>query len=217
MRLLLVEDDQLLGDGLQSVLHQRGHSVDWVKDGLTAESALRQDRYDVALIDLNLPKLSGDELISRIREKNNPIPLLVLTARAQLDDRVDLFNRGADDYVIKPFEMDELEARIKALHRRHTGHASPKLKAQGIEMDPTAHSVLCEGRPISLSAKEFMTLKLLMENAGRVISRHRLEEELYSWGEEIDSNAVEVHIHHIRKKLGCNPIRTIRGVGYIIE
>ena len=215
--MLIAEDDSLLGDGLKTVLHQRGHTVDWVQDGMAANHALQREHYDLAVVDLNLPILSGEELVARLRADNNPIPILILTARAQLNDRVKLFNAGADDYVIKPFEIDELNARINALHRRNSGHASPQLQVGNILLDPNAHTVSADGRQIRLSNKEFNILRQLMENSGRVISRSKLEEGLYGWGGEIESNAVEVHIHHLRKKLKSNPIRTIRGIGYIID
>lgn len=216
MRLLIVEDDELLGDGLQTVLQQRGHTVDWVQDGITADHALQREYYDLAILDLQLPKLSGQELLTRLRSENNEIPVLILTARSELTDRVEMLNSGADDYVVKPFEMDELCARIQALHRRNKGHASPQLQVDNICLDQQAHTVTVDGRPVSLSNREFSVLQLLLENSGRVISRAKIEEALYGWGDEVESNAVEVHIHHLRKKLKTNPIRTIRGVGYII-
>ncbi len=216
MRLLIVEDDELLGDGLQTVLQQRGHTVDWVQDGITADHALQREYYDLAILDLQLPKLSGQELLTRLRSENNEIPVLILTARSELTDRVQMLNSGADDYVVKPFEMDELCARIQALHRRNKGHASPQLQVDNICLDQQAHTVTVDGRPVSLSNREFSVLQLLLENSGRVISRAKIEEALYGWGDEVESNAVEVHIHHLRKKLKTNPIRTIRGVGYII-
>ena len=216
MRLLIVEDDVQLGSGLQTVLHQRGHTVDWVQDGIAANHALYREHYDLAVLDLQLPELSGQELLVRLRTNKNPIPVLVLSGRSQLNDRVNLLNSGADDYLVKPFEIDELYARIKALHRRNRGHSTPQLCVGDLCLDPNAHTVTIDGRQVNLSNREFRILQLLMENAGRVISRSQLEEALYGWGGEIESNTVEVHIHHIRKKLKTNPIRTIRGVGYII-
>lgn len=216
MRLLIVEDDEQLGSGLQTVLHQRGHTVDWVQDGITANHALQRENYDLAVLDLQLPALSGQELLIRLRSNKNPIPVLVLSGKSQLNDRVNLLNCGADDYLVKPFEIDELYARIQALHRRNRGHSSPQLWVDELCLDPVAHTVTVNGRLVSLSNREFRILQLLMENTGRVISRPQLEESLYGWGGEIESNTVEVHIHHIRKKLMTNPIRTIRGVGYII-
>ncbi len=216
MRLLIVEDDELLGDGLQTVLQQRGHTVDWVQDGITADHALRREYYDLAILDLQLPNLSGQELLNRLRSDSNDIPVLILTARSELTDRVEMLNSGADDYVVKPFEMDELCARIQALHRRNKGHTSPQLQVDNLCLDPQTHTVTVDGQPVNLSNREFSVLQLLLENTGRVISRAQIEEALYGWGDEVESNAVEVHIHHLRKKLKINPIRTIRGVGYII-
>ncbi|MEN8179841.1 MAG: response regulator transcription factor [Pseudomonadota bacterium] len=216
MRLLIVEDDELLGDGLQAVLQQRGHTVDWVQDGISADHALHRECYDLAILDLQLPNISGQELLSRLRSESKDIPVLILTARSELNNRVNLLNSGADDYVVKPFEMDELYARIQALHRRNKGHASPQLQVDNLCLDPQAHTVTVDGNPVNLSSREFSVLQLLMENNGRVISRAQIEEALYGWGDEVESNAVEVHIHHLRKKLKINPIRTIRGVGYIV-
>ncbi|MDJ0805466.1 MAG: response regulator transcription factor [Gammaproteobacteria bacterium] len=216
MRLLIVEDDELLGDGLQAVLQQRGHTVDWVQDGITADHALRREYYDLAILDLQLPNMSGQDILNRLRTDSKDIPVLILTARSDLDDRVNLLNSGADDYVVKPFEMDELCARIQALHRRNKGLASPQIRIDSLCLDPQNHSVTVDERQVNLSSREFSVLQLLMENKGRVISRAQIEEALYGWGDEVESNAVEVHIHHLRKKLKINPIRTIRGVGYII-
>lgn len=217
MRLLIVEDDELLGDGLQAILQQRGHTVDWVQDGITADHSLRRECYDLAILDLQLPKMSGQELLTRLRSDNYAIPVLILTARSELDERVRMLNNGADDYLVKPFEMDELCARIQALHRRSKGHASSQLEIDSLCLDPQAHTVTIDGQPVNLSSREFSILQLLMENRGRVISRAQMEEALYGWGDEVESNAVEVHIHHLRKKLKGNLIRTIRGVGYIIR
>ena len=217
MRLLIVEDDVRVGSGLQAVLHQRGHSVDWVKDGITADHALCHEQYDLAVLDLQLPELSGQELLVRLRSNKNTIPVLVLSGKSQLNDRVNTLNCGADDYLVKPFEIDELYARIKALHRRNHGHGSSKLCVNNLCLDPNTHSVTIDERQVNLSNREFRILRLLMQNAGRVISRAQLEQSLYGWGGEVESNTVEVHIHHIRKKLKTNPIRTIRGVGYILS
>jgi DNA-binding response OmpR family regulator len=216
MRLLIVEDDKQLGSGLQTVLHQRGHNVDWVQDGITAHRTLNRENYDIAILDLQLPELSGQELLNRLRSNKNSIPVLVLSGRSQLNDRVDLLNAGADDYLVKPFEIDELCARLQAIHRRNRGHSSSQLCHDGLCLDLNAHCVTIDGKTVNLSNREFRILQLLMESNGRVISRAQLEEAIYGWGGEIESNTVEVHIHHIRKKLKTNPIRTIRGVGYMI-
>lgn len=217
MRLLLVEDDILLGDGMRATLTQSGWFVDWVKDGHSADLALTGEGYDVVLLDLNLPRLSGLAVLERLRARRNRVPVLVVTARDRVDERVRALDAGADDYVVKPFDVDELCARVRALHRRACGHASPLLRVGELVMDPAARTVTAEGRPVSLASREFAVLQALLENAGRVLSRQNLEEALYGWGDEVESNAVEVHIHHLRKKLGVNPIRTVRGVGYMIE
>lgn len=217
MRLLLVEDDELLGDGMRATLTQIGWSVDWVKDGHSADLALAGERYDVVLLDLNLPRLPGLDVLERLRARRNRVPVLVVTARDQVDERVRALDAGADDYVVKPFDVDELCARVRALHRRACGRASPLLQMGELVMDPAARTVTVKGRGVSLSPREFAVLQALLENAGRVLSRQNLEETLYGWGDEVVSNAVEVHIHHLRKKLGMNPIRTVRGVGYMIE
>jgi DNA-binding response OmpR family regulator len=217
MRLLIIEDDAQLGSGLQAVLNQRGHAVDWVQDGITANHVLCHENYDLAVLDLQLPELSGQELLVKLRSNKNTIPVLVLSGKSQLNDRVNLLNSGADDYLVKPFEIDELYARIKALHRRNRGHGSAQIRVNDLCLDPNTHRVTVDEREVNLSNREFRILQLLMENAGRVISRNQLEQSLYGWGGEIESNTVEVHIHHIRKKLKTNPIRTIRGVGYIIS
>lgn len=216
MRLLIAEDDELLGDGLQTVLHERGHTVDWVQNGQAADHALLRDCYDLVVLDLHLPELSGKELLFRLRSNRNQIPVLILSGQSRLTDRVNLLNSGADDYVIKPFEIDELCARIQALHRRNRGHAAPQLQVDNLCLDTNTRTVSVDGRHVNLSNREFSILQLLMENTGRVISRRQIEESLYGWGGEVESNAVEVHIHHLRKKLGTNSIVTIRGLGYLI-
>ncbi len=217
MHLLLVEDDELLGDGIQAVLNGRGYEVDWVRDGNSALAVLKQARHDVVILDLNLPELSGFEVLQRLRETGIQVPVLVLTARGEVVDRVRALDGGADDYVVKPFDVDELGARIRALTRRSRGQTTELLRNGDLLMDPAARTLTVGGRPVSLSVKEFAVLQILLENPGRVLSRRHLEQRIYGSGEEVESNAVEVHIHHLRKKLGRNPIRTVRGVGYIIE
>jgi DNA-binding response OmpR family regulator len=217
MRLLLVEDDQVLGDGIRAGLAQAGYAVDWVEDGRAAELALSGETYDAVVLDLGLPRVPGLEVLRRLRERNDDTPVLVLTARDTVADRVAGLDRGADDYLIKPFDLDELHARIRALLRRRSGRAAPVLRHGGIVLDPAAHTVTRDGEPVMLSGREFAVLQTLLENAGRVLSRPRLEESLYGWGEEVESNTIEVHIHHLRKKLGAEAIRTVRGVGYMID
>ncbi|MBT2971253.1 MAG: response regulator transcription factor [Candidatus Thiodiazotropha sp. (ex Ctena orbiculata)] len=217
MNLLLVEDDEMLGDGIQSVLRRRGLSIDWVRDGLTAMQSMKAARYDVLLLDLNIPWLSGLEVLARLRSEGNQIPVLVLTARSEVLDRVQALDSGADDYVVKPFDIEELCARIRALHRRHSGQEEEILRHGELTLDPSAHTVTIQSNEVSLSVKEFDILQSLMENMGRVMSRRKLSEKVYCLDDDVESNAIEVHIHHLRKKLGDHPIRTVRGVGYVIE
>jgi two-component system, OmpR family, response regulator QseB len=217
MDLLLVEDDEMLGDGIQSVLQRRGMETDWVRDGMTAMQSLKSCRYDVLLLDLNIPWLSGLEVLERLRGGGNQIPVLVLTARSEVVDRVAALDSGADDYMVKPFDIDEMCARIRALHRRHNGQEPLRLQHGDLEVDPSSRTVTMGSSEISLSAKEFDILRALMENMGRVMSRRKLNETIYCLDDEVESNAIEVHIHHLRKKLGEHPIRTVRGVGYVIE
>jgi DNA-binding response OmpR family regulator len=225
MRILLVEDDALLGDALQVGLKQSGYAVDWMKDGVTAEQALTTEPYAAVVLDLGLPRLSGLELLKHLRSRNthkgvppnNHTPVLILTARDTVNDRIKGLDAGADDYLVKPFDMGELTARLRALIRRASGSASPELQAAaGVTLDPAAHRVLYHEQPVELSAKEFAVLHALMLNAGKVMSRAQLEEQLYAWGEEVESTAVEVHIHHLRRKLYPELIETIRGVGYLL-
>jgi DNA-binding response OmpR family regulator len=215
--LLLVEDDEMLGDGIQTVLTRRGLAVNWVRDGLSAMQSLKTIRYDVMLLDLNIPWLSGLEVLARLRAEGNQIPILVLTARSEVVDRVQALDGGADDYVVKPFDIEELCARIRALHRRHSGQDEEILRHGDLVLDPSAHTVTKQNNEVSLSVKEFDILQSLMENMGRVMSRRKLSEKVYCLDDDVESNAIEVHIHHLRKKLGEHPIRTVRGVGYVIE
>ncbi|MEJ2454196.1 MAG: response regulator transcription factor [Candidatus Thiodiazotropha sp.] len=217
MDLLLVEDDEMLGDGIQSVLQRRGMVTDWVRDGMAAMESLKSARYDVLLLDLNIPWLSGLEVLTRLRGSGNQIPVLVLTARSEVVDRVTALDSGADDYMVKPFDIDELCARIRALHRRHHGREPLRLQHGDLALDPSSRTVTLRDSEIALSAKEFDILRALMENMGRVMSRRKLNETIYCLDDEVESNAIEVHIHHLRKKLGDHPIRTVRGVGYVIE
>jgi len=217
MRILLVEDDRALGHGIHLGLKQAGYAVDWVQDGMMAETAIDTQDYDMAVLDINLPKKSGLEVLDHVRAEDKPLPILLLTAKDTINDRIVGLDRGADDYMIKPFDLDELTARIRALLRRSSGRSMPILKYHDITLDPASHTVTKDGAVIDMSSREFSVLQMLMENVGRVLSRNRLEESLYSWKDEIESNAVEVHIHRLRKKLGADLIRTIRGVGYIMD
>ena len=217
MRLLLAEDDKNLGTGLHAGLTQAGYAVDWVRDGDTAQSAFNAEEYDVAVLDIGLPKLSGLEVLESIRRNGNETPVLVLTARDTTNDKIVGLDSGADDYMIKPFDLDELNARIRALLRRRAGRSLPIISYDSIELDPASHTVRKDGNIVDISPRAYTVLQTLLENQGRVMSRTRLEESLYSWKDDIESNAIEVHVHHIRKKLGNSLIRTIRGVGYIMD
>jgi two-component system, OmpR family, response regulator QseB len=214
MRILLAEDDLLLGDGLRAGLRQAGFQVDWVRDGQAAERELRAQPYAAAVLDLGLPLLDGMDVLASVRRAGITLPVLVLTARDAVPDRIRGLDGGADDYVIKPVDLDELAARLRALVRRAHGQPQEWLQVQDVQLDPAGRTVLQAGEPVALSTREFDLLQALMLAAGRVLSREQLEQQLYSWGNEVDSNAVEVHIHHLRKKLGPQLIQTVRGVGY---
>jgi two-component system response regulator QseB len=219
MRVLLVEDDDLLGDAIRSGLKHYGHTVDWVKDGKTANDTLlaKHELFDVIVLDLGLPRMSGLEVLRSIRERGVSTPVVILTARDEPQDQVRGLDTGADDYLTKPFDLDVLCARIRALQRRSKARSKPILIYGNITLDPAAHSIEMDGEEVVLSRREFVLLQKLLENSGRVISRDQLNQTLYGWGENIDSNALEVHIHNLRKRFGTNTIRTIRGVGYMAE
>ncbi len=216
MRILLAEDDTLLGDGLRAGLRQAGFLVDWVRDGAAAERELRAQPYAAAVLDLGLPLMDGLDVLASVRRAGVTVPVLVLTARDAVPDRIKGLDTGADDYVVKPVDLDELAARLRALVRRAHGQPQELLQVQDVQVDPAARTVLRAGQPVALSTREFDLLHALLLNAGRVLSREQLEQHLYSWGQEVESNAVEVHIHHLRKKLGTALIQTVRGVGYLL-
>jgi two-component system OmpR family response regulator/two-component system response regulator QseB len=216
MRVLLVEDDGLLGEGLRAGLAQAGFAVDWAREGSDALHALETAPYAVVVLDLGLPDLSGLAVLRCLRARGDRVPVLILTARDAVDDRVTGLDAGADDYVVKPVDLAELAARLRALVRRARGEAEPVVRRGGLELYPAERRVVFRGRPVDLSAREFALLHELMLNVGRVLSREQLEERLYPWGHEIESNAVEVHVHHLRRKLAPGIIRTIRGVGYLL-
>jgi DNA-binding response OmpR family regulator len=216
MRILLVEDDELLGDGVEAGLKQAGYAVDWVHEGVAAELALRNGGYDAVILDLGLPRKSGLEVLAQARRAGNRVPVLILTARDTVDDRVKGLDAGADDYLVKPFDLHELTARVRALIRRAHDAPAPVIRIGGIELDPAARTVFYEGRALDLPAREFGLLHALLLNAGRVLTREQLGDALYGWGEEVESNALDVHIHHLRRKLAPDVIRTVRGVGYMI-
>lgn len=217
MRLLLAEDDRLLGDGICVTLTEAGYATDWVTDGEAAEAALQTETYALLILDLGLPKLLGIDVLKGVRQRGQDIPVLILTARDTVSDRVQGLDCGADDYLVKPFDMDELNARLRALLRRSGGRSNPVIEHGEIIMDPAAHVVTNAGHVVDISPREFAVLRMLLENRSKVMSRARLEEGLYSWGDEVESNAVEVYVHHLRRKLGAPLIRTIRGVGYTID
>lgn len=216
MRLLLVEDDTLLGRGVVAGLAQSGFAVDWVKTGGDADAALATTAYDAAILDLGLPDQDGLALLRQRRAAGDKTPVLVLTARDTIAERVSGLDAGGDDYMVKPFDLDELKARLRALMRRATGEAAPVIRNGRIALDPAARSVTLDGEPVVLSNREFAVLQSLMMRVGHVLTRSQLEEQLYGWGEEIDSNAVEVHIHNLRRKLFPDVVRTMRGVGYVV-
>ena len=217
MRILLVEDDELLGDGLRTGLIQYGYTVDWLKDGFSADQALKTETFDIVVLDLGLPKMPGITTLQNLRNRGQTMPVLILTARESIDDRVKGLDSGADDYLTKPFDLDELCARLRALQRRFSSRAEPLLVHENIILDPAAHTVTLNDEAINVSRREFALLQKLLENAGRVLSREHLTQSLYGWGEDVDSNALEVHIHNLRKKFGQPFIHTIRGIGYMID
>ena len=216
MRVLLVEDDPQLGDGLAAGMRQSGFAVDWLKDGASAEAALKSESFDLVVLDLGLPRLSGMELLRRLRARKQMLPVLILTARDAVADKIAGLDAGADDYLVKPIDLDELAARLRALTRRSGGRAVPRLIHGALELDPASHQVSLAGQPVDLGTREFAILQALLENAGHVMTRTQLESSIYGWSEEPDSNAVEVHIHHLRRKLGADFIKTLRGVGYLV-
>jgi len=226
MRLLLVEDDRMIGDSLRTALRMDGYAVDWVRDAAAAQTTLASERFDLVLLDLGLPggkaPASGErvgdglDVLRSLRARQDSTPVIVLTARDGLGDRVVGLDAGADDYLVKPFELDELNARIRAVLRRHSGRAQPLLTHAGVTLDPATRQVTKDGRPVLLSAREFAVLEALMSRPGALLSRAQLEDRLYGWGEEIESNAVSVYIHQLRRKLGADFIQNVRGVGYFV-
>ena len=216
MRLLLVEDDPMVGESIRDGLGQEGYTVDWVRDGKGAETALGAEPYAAVLLDLGLPRMDGLDVLRAARAKRNDVPILVITARDAVADRIKGLDAGADDYLVKPFDLDELAARVRALVRRAEGRAEPIVRHGPIALDPATRAVTLRGRPVELSGREFALLQALLARPGAVLSRAQLEERLYGWDEEVGSNAVEVHIHNLRRKLGADTIRNVRGVGYTI-
>lgn len=217
MRLLLVEDDAMIGEAIRTGLKRDGFAVDWVYDGESADRVLRTEAFDLALLDLGLPRKDGLQVLQALRARRQSLPVLIITARDAVSDRVQGLDAGADDYLVKPFDLDELGARIRALLRRKSGRPEPRMEHLGVTLDPATHAVSRDGREVDLSPKEFALLQLLLERPGTIHSRAQIEERLYGWGEEVESNAVEVHIHGLRRKLGADFILNVRGVGYRVR
>jgi two-component system response regulator QseB len=216
MRILLVEDDAMIGESVAAGLRLAGHAVDWVRDGRAAETALAPPVHDLVLLDLGLPRKSGLEVLKGLRVRGGDLPVLVITARDAVADRIAGLDAGADDYIVKPFDLDELGARIRAVARRRAGRAAPEIEYGRLRLDPARRRAFVDGREVALSGREFALLEALLERPGAVLSRAQLEERIYGWRQEVESNAVEVHIHALRRKLGPNLIGTLRGVGYTI-
>lgn len=225
MRVLMVEDDRMIGDSLRQALRLDGHAVDWVYDVAAGQAALTSERFDLVLLDLGLPDgpgqaarpASGLDLLRALRARGDATPVIVLTARDALGDRVAGLDAGADDYLAKPFELDELLARMRAVARRHLGRADSVLEHAGLRLDPATRQVTNDGVPVLLSAREFAVLEALMQRPGAVLSRTQLEDRLYGWGDAVESNAVPVYVHQLRKKLGAEVIQSMRGVGYFLR
>jgi two-component system response regulator QseB len=216
MRLLLDEDDAMVGESVRQGLRQDGFTVDWVRDGRAAELALSNEVYDLMLLDLGLPRKEGLDVLKSLRQKGRRIPVMIVTARDAVADRVRGLDAGADDYLVKPFDLDELAARVRAVLRRHSGRAEPQVVVGPLTLNPATHEVTFNGQPVTLSAREFKLLEAFVDRPGAVYSREQLEEKLYGWDEEVGSNTVEVHIHALRKKLSQDFIKNVRGVGYMI-
>lgn len=216
MRLLLVEDDRMIGESLRNALRGSGYAVDWVRDGRAADATLSTERFDLVLLDLGLPQLDGMEVLRAMRARADRTPVIVLTARDAVASRVLGLDAGADDYIVKPFELDELLARMRAVVRRQAGRAEPGLEVDGVTLDPATRQVTLNGAPVVLSAREYAVLEALMMRPGAILSRAQLEDRLYGWGEELESNAISVYVHQLRRKLGEGFIRTVRGIGYYV-
>lgn len=217
MRILIVEDDHLLGDGITLALTRAGDTADWLTNAEDALHSLSLEHFDCLVLDLGLPGMDGLSLLRQLRQSGSTLPVLILTARDALEDRIAGLDAGADDYLLKPFDLAELRARLRAVTRRYKGYSTPLLQLGDITIDTQSQGVQYKGDPVTLSRREYGILLALAENAGKVLSRGRLEESLYGWGNEVESNSVEVHIHHLRKKLDSSVIRTVRGVGYMID
>ena len=216
MRLLLVEDDQMIGESVLDILRAEGYAVDWVKDGYLADAALSAQSYDLVLLDLGLPGLDGIEVLRALRARRQRTPVLIATARDSVEQRIQGLDEGADDYVLKPYDLGELLARVRALLRRAAGRAEPAYEHMGVVIQPATREVSVAGEPVVLSSREWAVLEPLIARPGMVLSRAQLEEKIFGWGDEVSSNAVEVYVHGLRKKLGSALIQTVRGVGYMV-
>ena len=214
MKLLFAEDDAMIGESAREGLRQSGFVVDWVQDGRAADLALGTGQYSLLLLDLGLPHKDGLSILRELRQSQSELPVIIITARDAVADRVAALNMGADDYLIKPCDLDEMVARIHAVLRRHAGRGNPELTVGGLMLNPLTRKVAMNGKPVMLSPKEFSLLAVLMHTPGKVISRRELEEKIYGWNEEVASNAIEVHLHNLRRKLGAEVISNVRGVGY---
>ncbi|QGZ66613.1 response regulator [Paraburkholderia acidisoli] len=217
MRVLLIEDDEMIAETVLESMRREGHAVDWAKDGREAELSLGNDLYDLVLLDLGLPKKDGLQVLNEYRRKGGEAPVLIMTARDAVTDRIGGLDSGADDYLIKPFDLDELAARARALLRRRTGQKQPVYSHGNLSLDPAAHEVTMDGAPLALVPREYALLHVLIEQPTRVFPKHELEDRIYGWGEEVGSNAIEVHVHSLRRKIGPEQIVTVRGVGYRLK
>ncbi|MCC8391535.1 response regulator [Paraburkholderia sp. MMS20-SJTR3] len=217
MRLLLVEDDEMIAESVLGAMRRAGYAIDWAEDGRAAELSLDNDVYDLVLLDLGLPKKDGIDVLNAYRRNGGAAPVIILTARDAIDERIRGLDAGADDYLVKPFDLDELAARIRALLRRRTGQKQPVYTHGELALDPAAHEVTLNGAPVALVPREFALLQALIEEPTRVFTKTELEEKLYGWGEEVGSNTIEVHVHSLRRKIGAEQVVTVRGVGYRLK
>ncbi|ALZ82847.1 XRE family transcriptional regulator [Pseudomonas oryzihabitans] len=217
MRVLLIEDDPDLGEGIRTSLREEGYTLDWLRDGESAVHALREESFDLVVLDLGLPRLDGIQVLRQSRANGLTTPVLILTARDDTEDRVAGLDAGADDYLVKPFDIKELKARLRALLRRRNGPSQIQLEGGGIALDPATRRVTFEGQPVNLTPREYQLLHELLANPGKIFSRDRLMGLLYGWDEGVESNTLEVHIYNLRKKLRAELIRTVRGIGYRLE
>jgi two-component system, OmpR family, response regulator QseB len=216
MRVLVVEDDRMIAKGLHTALRQDGYTVDGVSDGRSASEALRSSKFDLVLLDLGLPERDGLQVLRELRQRGDATPVIIVTARDDVQNRIEGLDAGADDYVVKPFDLDEVGARMRSVLRRAAGRGDPCMRHRGIVLNPVSRAVERDGEPVTLSAHEFAVLEALLQRPGAVLSRAQLEDRLYGWGAAVESNAVEVYVHGLRRKLGSDAIRTLRGVGYFV-